>query len=208
MVDTSLKTQHLYVVGNSGTGKSSIVKEEIKKARRVICFDPEGEYADMTGFVKVFSAEKLLDVILEHQHKALKVAFVAEGQKAFDVFCEMAFAWGDCVAIAEEIADVTTVSKAPPAWGKVIRRGRKHGIKVIAITQRASEADKTILSNCATLRVFALGRTADRQAIAREIDYSVDELTKMIPLEYIDFKREDLSLTAGKLGTRGVKKLR
>lgn len=81
-------------------------------------------------------------------------------------------------------------------------------IKILAVTQRPSEADKTILSNAATINVFQLGRHADRKQIALEIDVSTDMLQQMIPLEWVEFKRSDMSLKAGKLGARRIKKIR
>lgn len=198
--NTALKAEHMYFCGNSGTGKSSKIKEMLKKAPRAIVFDPDDEYGDESGFLRVYNANDLLTLLKSHANKSLKVAFVAEGQKAFEFWANCAFAWRNCIAVAEEIADVTTPSKAPPAWGRLIRRGRKYGILICAVTQRPAEADKTILSNAAIIRTGALGRQADREAIAREMDCTADHITKLIPLDFIEFKRSDLSLKKGRLG--------
>lgn len=127
--NTALKAEHVYICGNSGTGKSSKIKAEIKKANRVIAFDPDNEYGTEAGFIKVTSAKELALKILAHKNTPLKIAFVAEGKEAFAHFCDCAFGWGNCAAIAEEIADVTSAGKAPPSWGRLIRRGRKFAHK-------------------------------------------------------------------------------
>lgn len=171
-------------------------------------FDPDDEYGELVGFVRVESAAELVALLSSHANKALKVAYVGDGKAAFEFWCKCAFNWAQCLAVAEEIADVTTPQKAPPEWGKLIRRGRKYGIKICAVTQRPAEADKTILSNAAYIRTFALGRENDRIAIAREIQYDPALMAKMVPLEWLQFKRADLSLQAGKLGKRGNKNIR
>jgi hypothetical protein len=200
--DTSLQAQHWYICGNSGTGKSSTIKEKIKTARRVIVFDPDDEYGEITGFKRVFNVSELIALLIAHQNKSLKVAFVAEGAKAFELWCSCVFNWGECLAVAEEIADVTTPSKAPPQWGRLIRRGRKYNIQIMAVTQRPAEADKTILANAAVIRCCALGREGDRIAIAKEIQIDLKTLAKMVPLDWVQFTRADLSLRAGRLGTK------
>ena len=206
--NTSLKAEHMYFCGNTGTGKSSKIKEMLKKAPRAIIFDPDDEYGGLQGVVRVMTATDLLSALKAHQSKSLKIAFVAEGIKAFEFWANCAFQWRNCVAVAEEIADVTTASKAPPAWGRLIRRGRKYGILICAVTQRPAEADKTILSNAATIRTGALGRHADREAIAREMDCSSTHIAKLIPLDFIEYRRSDLSLKRGRLGEKREVKLR
>lgn len=206
--NTALKAEHMYFCGNSGTGKSSKIKEMLKKAPRALIFDPDDEYGELTGVKRVTSAKALFDTLKAHKNSSLKIAFVAEGVKAFEFWANCAFQWRNCVAVAEEIADVTTPSKAPPAWGRLIRRGRKYGILICAVTQRPAEADKTILSNAATIRTGALGRHADREAIAREMDCHSSEISKLIPLDFIEYKRADLSLKKGRLGEKRETNLR
>jgi hypothetical protein len=205
--NTALKAEHVYICGNTGTGKSSHIKELIKKTKRVIIFDPDDEYCEMGGFVRVTKAANLLAMLRSKPTQPLKIAFVAEGTKAFEFWCSLVFVWRNCLAVAEEIADVTTPSKAPPQWGRLIRRGRKYGVKICAVTQRPAEADKTILCNAAVIRVCALGRNADRDAIAKEINGKVSMLAAMVPLEWVEFRRADLSLISGKLGVKGSKRI-
>lgn len=206
--NTALKAEHMYFCGNSGTGKSSKIKKMMKIVPRVIIFDPDDEYGELSGVVRTTNATELVNALRSHKNKSLKIAFVAEGVKAFEFWANCAFNWQNCVAVAEEIADVTTASKAPPAWGRLIRRGRKYGIQICAVTQRPAEADKTILSNAAVIRTGALGRHADREAIAREMDCKVDEISKLIPLDYIEYRRADLTLERGRLGEKRTKNLR
>ncbi|WP_218397979.1 hypothetical protein [Alteromonas lipotrueae] len=208
--NTALKAEHEYICGNSGTGKSSHVKKVIEKAKRVVVYDPDDEYGDQRGFVRVTSANDLAKMLQSHAKKPLKITYapMRSTVKTFEFWARCAFLWGECVAVAEEIADVTSAGKAPPNWGTLIRRGRKYGVKILAVTQRPAEADKTILSNAAIIHCCALGRMADRKAIASEMDCDVSLIAKMIPLDFIVYKRADLSLRAGNLKTQRTKLIR
>jgi hypothetical protein len=206
-VNTALKAEHVYICGDTGTGKSSTIKEVIKKAPRVLVYDADKEYAGLAGFVCVTSPAELAYVLSKAPKARKKIAFVDESQEFFEFFCECAFKWSNCVVVAEEIADVTNTGKAKKQWGKLIRRGRKYGIKIIAVTQRPSEADKTILANAAVIRIYALGRHLDREAVGREVSLKADDLL-MVPLEYIEYIKSDLSLTKGKLGQNSTEILR
>ncbi|GAA5133111.1 ATP-binding protein [Thalassotalea piscium] len=203
-VNTALDAKHLYACGNSGTGKSANIKVKLSHCERAIIFDPDDEYHTEKGVIRVESPNQLIALLKANANSSLKVAFVAEGLKAFEFWANAAFAWKNCLAIAEEIADVTTAAKAPPCWGKLIRRGRKYGITICAVTQRPAEADKTILSNAAFIRTGALGRLNDRQAVAKEIDIHYDEIARLKPLDWIEFNRADLSVTGGRLGTTAI----
>jgi hypothetical protein len=207
-IDTSLKAEHLYICGNSGTGKSSTIKEKLERAPRVIAFDPDDEYSEIRGFIRCENANELLTAVKNHRLRTAKIAYVAEGKKAFEFFCDVAFLWADCFCIAEEIADVTTPAKAPPSWGRLIRRGRKRGILIAAVTQRPAEADKTILANAAYIRVHALGRDNDRKAIAAEIGVPVEEIAKLKPLDYLQFDRATLGVKKGRLGEKREKTIK
>lgn len=206
-VDTSLKAEHVYICGDSGTGKSSTIKELVAKVPRVIVFDPDDEYAEQKGFVRVDSPSALVDILSRTPKGRKKIAFVGNGQKDFNFWCKCVFKWANCTAIAEEIADVTNAGKAPPDWGTLIRRGRKYGIQIIAVTQKPSEADKTILSNAAYIRTYALGRHSCREAVAREIDVKAESL-RMIPLEWVEYCKADLSVKRGKLGEKTEESIR
>lgn len=200
IADVSLLAEHLYTCGNSGTGKSSRVKEIIKDSPRVIVFDPDDEYGKLAGFVRVTNHAELVARLSGNPSANLKLAFVGEGKLSFEFWCECVFIWGDCVAVAEEIADVTSSGKAPPKWGTLSRRGRKYGVMICAVTQRPAEADKTILAQAAVIRCCALGRDPDRKAMALEMNIPVKEIALLKPLDWIEFQRDDLSLIKGRLG--------
>jgi hypothetical protein len=97
-----------------------------------------------------------------------------------------AFSWGNCTAVAEETADVTTPAKAPVGWGTLVRRGRKRGISIIGVTQRPAESDKTIIGNATKIHCGMLKRPQDRKYMALEMDVPLQVVNELKPLEWLE----------------------
>lgn len=141
------------IAGKSQCGKSAWVMRDIKrkKHQRVLAWDPEDQWSAQPGFKRITSKAQLLQAI--QQKGPQKLAYVVGGdiKEEFDFCCGCAFWWarfrGGCAYIAEEVADVTSTSKAPGNWGICLRRGLKYGMYMYPISQRWAEADKTALGN-------------------------------------------------------------
>lgn len=178
-----MKTQdgRLYVIaGASRSGKTAWVVRSIKGQARLLAWDPENQWADLPGWSKVTTRRELMAAA--KTPGPLKVAYVAGG----NMTAEFNY-WAACVmyagryvgplsAIAEELADVTTPSKAPGDWGILLRRGLKRGITIYAISQRWAEADKTAVGNASNFVCFSMSSGDDVAYMARKTGVSVAEL--------------------------------
>lgn len=187
----ALKTEDgrlIVVSGASRCGKTTQVANETKNARRACAWDPEAQWAELPGWRKVTSRRELMEAMQARGH--VRVAYVPgpDLKADFDFWCAVVFHagrfLGPLVAIAEELADVTTPSKAPGHWGILLRRGLKRGITIYAISQRWAEADKTAIGNCSEFVLFA-ARGDDVDYIARKARVPVDELEALQPLEFL-----------------------
>lgn len=190
------------VGGASRSGKTAWTRQQIKRAPRVLVWDPEDQWAALPGFVRVTKRRELLEAI--KQPGPLKLAYVTGGNLAeeFDF-------WAGCVmyagryvgalcAIAEELADVTTPSKAPGNWGVLLRRGLKRGIDIYAISQRWQEADKTAMGNASE---FVLFRQNGRKAYRYLSDMTgvPEEAIPLAPLDFVRFDPTNGKTTPGRL---------
>ncbi|MCW3173754.1 hypothetical protein [Shewanella subflava] len=203
-IDTSRKADIRAVCGGSGSGKSSYVKAELKKLKpsRVIIWDPVDEYGELAN-VRVTCRRELVDILRRYPHGALKIRFVAEGQSDFEFWAKCAFAWTNAAVVAEETADVTSPSKAPPNWGKLIRRGRARGLApIFALTQRPAESDKTAIGNATLIRVGRMARNADRAMMAKELDIDSRLITALLPLDFIERDMNTNKVRSGNLTKR------
>jgi hypothetical protein len=176
------------VAGASRSGKTAWTARQVRGERRVIAWDPEDQWAQLRGWRRITGRPALLDAI---QGKGpAKLAYVAGGdlRAEFDYWAGCAMFWGrymgPAVVIAEELADVTTPSKAPGNWGILLRRGLKRGISIYAISQRWAEADKTAIGNASEFVVFRASGD-DVRYMARKTRIPEVELEGLQPLDFI-----------------------
>lgn len=200
-----MKTQdgRLYVIaGASRSGKTAWVKKNAK-ARRMFAWDPEDQWAQLAGWKKITTRKELLAAMQKKGPQ--KVAYVTGGKLAeeFDFFAGCAMYAGRYVepldVIAEELADVSTPSKAPNNWGILVRRGLKRGISIYAISQRWSEADKTAFGNASDYVVFRQSSGDDVAYMARKTGIDYDKLKGFVPLQFVKLDALTGQLSEGKL---------
>lgn len=65
---------------------------------------------------------------------------------------------------------------------RIVKEGRKYGIGAMVVTQRPSEIDPTILSQCGTFFALRLNNSSDRSHITSAMSDSLDGLTSMLPI--------------------------
>lgn len=197
-VNTSLKAQITVVCGGSGSGKSAWVKQQIKKAPRLVVWDIDDEYSgDVQSIERITSLKELAEKL--KTRKKGKFCYVGKPSD-FNLWCRAVFAWGNCVAVAEELAGVTSPAKAPEGWHTLVSRGRKRAIIIYGVTQRPSESDKTIMGNSTLKHVGFMPRAKDRKYMADEMDVNQEVLNKLKPLEFVE--KEGQNMRTGKVRFR------
>lgn len=187
-----MKTEdgRLYVIaGASRSGKTAWTRRQTARRRRVLAWDPEDQWSQLPGWRKVTRRADLLEAA--QRPGPQRLAYVAGGdlKEEFNFWAGCAMYAGRYVGpldvIAEELADVTTPSKAPGNWGILLRRGLKRGITIWAISQRWSEADKTAVGNASDFVVFRQSSGDDVAYMARKTGLEVEELRGMAPLDFV-----------------------
>ncbi len=77
------------------------------------------------------------------------------------------------------------LSKADGAAGlavkRVVKEGRKYGIGAMIVSQRPSEIDSTILSQCGTLIAMRMGNSQDRAHVASATNEGLKDLLDLLP---------------------------
>lgn len=193
----------IVVSGASRSGKTAWVKKQTAAKRRVIAWDPEDQWSQLRGYAKVTSRKQLYQAATGKG--ALKVAYVAGGdlKAEFDFWSQIVMYAGryvePLVAIAEELADVTTPSKAPGNWGILLRRGLKRGITIYAISQRWSEADKTAVGNASEFALFRQASGDDVTYLSKKTRVPSSELEGLKPLEFVHYNALNGEISKGKL---------
>lgn len=64
---------------------------------------------------------------------------------------------------------------------RIVKEGRKYGIGAMIVSQRPSEINSTILSQCGTFFALRLANSTDRNHITSALSDNLDGLTNMLP---------------------------
>ncbi|SOD41612.1 hypothetical protein [Nitrosovibrio sp. Nv4] len=186
------------VSGASRSGKTAYVRKAVKGEKRIMAWDPEDQWSRLPGWRRVTTVTELLRYA--ESPKNYKVGFVARGdlKEPFDAWAEAVFNAGvfvgPVVAIAEELSDVTTPSKAPGNWGVLLRRGLKRGIDIYAISQRWAEADKTAVGNASYFVLFRQSSGDDIRYLSRKTRVAESEIAGLKPLQFVMLNSADGSI--------------
>ena len=65
---------------------------------------------------------------------------------------------------------------------KVVKEGRKYGVGAMIVSQRPSEINSTILSQCGTFVAMRLANSTDRSHVSSALSDNLDGLTDMLPI--------------------------
>jgi len=65
---------------------------------------------------------------------------------------------------------------------KIVKEGRKYGIGTMIVSQRPSEINSTILSQCGTFFALRLANSSDRSHITSAVTDNLEGLTSMLPI--------------------------
>lgn len=65
---------------------------------------------------------------------------------------------------------------------KIVKEGRKYGIGAMIVSQRPSEINSTILSQCGTFFAMRLTNTSDRSYVTSALSDNLEGLTNMLPI--------------------------
>lgn len=76
----------------------------------------------------------------------------------------------------------TNQDSASKVVQRIVKEGRKYGIGAMIVSQRPSEINPTILSQCGTFFALRLANSTDRGHITSAIADNLDGLTSMLPI--------------------------
>lgn len=207
-IDTTRECEHEAVFGASGSGKSYYVKQIVKKWARALIWDPDNEYGEIPNIRTARTPAEVMQFI--NSGGNVRVRYVPATidrkllEKCFNFISLAAFIWGNCLYVGEEIADVTTPSKAAGGWGVVLRRGRKRGVKVIGVSQRPAECDKTLFTQARYIRTGRLDGEGDKTRLATTLSVPLDWVKQLGNLEFLSVDRSTGELIAGKKAQKKV----
>jgi len=168
------------VFGMRGSGKTTRAKILIGQSRRVVVFDPMGEYSQR-GFFRCTSLIQVRDRLKAGWRAGFKIAYVPRGDYprmlhglAYLLHHAQAPYWQGrdrrkILLVVEEMNLGYPASKLPAAYfgmSRITLQGRHRGIEIVGISQRPALVSADFRGSVAETFVFPLATGHDFKAIA------------------------------------------
>lgn len=194
------------VIGASGSGKSAWIKQQLRAGQpsRLLVWDPQDEYE---AFGRVVTDQRDLVESVKAAHGAgegFALVYqpgdrISTYVRKFDLFCELAYAVGDCCVVVDELGDVTEPNRAPDGWSVITRKGRHKGLMVFGGAQRPANIDKDFFSNASFVHCGRLNYDVDVKVMAGVLRVPADEVGALQPLDFIERDMTSGAQRRGKL---------
>lgn len=194
----------VFATGARGSGKSSWLKQYARGFGRVLVWSPMEQSDAYSSALDLPCTDSLSEFVYLAASAPLGAVYAPMNPtpELFDMWCKIVWHAGDCLALIDELADVTPVGKAVGWWGADVRKGRHRGINIAAGAQRAAEIDKTIIGNSTRIVCFRLARVTDRKLMADEIGVDRSLIDSLKPLEFLDADRLTGAVVASRIRFR------
>ncbi len=182
------------VLGATGSGKTTYVLQllEARRPRRVLYWDFKRRDYQNRGAVFARMGELvdfMLPLVGDRDAPLCGVFNPSLDPRVraieFNAFCHLALALGNLIVVVEELRFVTTPSRAPEAWSLLVMTGRDLDLSVIGTSQRPAHIDKDFLGNSTSVHCGRLEYPEDRDAVAKVLQISPDQLAELQDLEYV-----------------------
>lgn len=168
----------LGIFGAAGSGKSYKAKQLTAELKRLIIFDPLGEYAGK----KFFDLEKLKRFIVENYSAGFRAVFIPPyGGEIYALDAISKFlvqvqqrAAGAKITLCVDEMDLSYPSgirQTQPrhGFGFLCLRGRHFGVNLVGVSQRPSQVDISFRANLSAVYYFRLAEPADIETALKNL---------------------------------------
>jgi hypothetical protein len=162
------QNQIVGIVGRKGTGKSSYLRELLRRCPRFLVFDVMAEHARQGG--NQLESPTQLDRFLKWSRAQEKFAasYIPDGalDEEIEEVARLVYGRGHLCFACEEVPLYTQPGYMPPLLGKLVRTGRHRHIDVAWTAQRAAEVPKTLTALTDVWILFSQVEPRDLSALA------------------------------------------
>lgn len=170
------------IFGQRGSGKTTRTRALIAQGRRVVVFDPIGEYARSPGFAECRSLREVLKRLKAGWGRGFRIAYVPSGDHPRMLHGLASMLWQaqepyergidrrQVLLVVEEMNLGYPVSKLPAGYTGMSRatlQGRHRGINVIGVSQRPALVSADFRGQVAETYALKLATAQDLDAICR-----------------------------------------
>lgn len=201
----SADAECIAILGARGCGKSTWFRQllEQRRPKRLGLWDVKREHAidgttDLGQYVRALRGRTwqlaFYPTMTDDKRRALE----------FNIWCLAMYRAKHCFAGVEELAFVTTPSRAPQGWRTLSLLGRDENpeggaVSVAATSQRPASIDKDFLGNATLIHCGRLPYANDAETVARTLGVMAAELMELAQLAWIERGQADRKVRRGQV---------
>jgi hypothetical protein len=187
----------ILVLGMTGTGKSTLIRELIKDKKRLIVYDTLGEYTE--GGAVVYDYATLCQALTKLHDKTFRIIFQPLNPcREFSAVCDIIYSIGNICFAVEEIDTFLCLNASglDDNFLNIVQRGRHNDIELIGVTQRPFTIPAILRSQCKALYTFRQFEQRDIDWIKGMIGAEAEKVRDLKNFEYLHY--ENGAITYGK----------
>ena len=166
------------IFGKRGSGKSTLAKRFLQEKRRVIVFDPLGEYSG-----EQFSHLGELLARIRNRKSFFVVYRPRDARAEFPWLARIAYEVGSLWLVAEEISWAISPAKMPEPVEVLIRYGRHRDVDLLGISRRPAEVNRDLTANANEIYIFRTHEPRDIAYFRSIIGSDADTLPNLAPFK-------------------------
>lgn len=211
---TEKNARILLAIGATGTGKTTWLTRELKRARprSLFVWEQKADYARALNIPMLedwaIAARALAKM---RAGAALRFGFrppITRRAAMLKMFARVLEEVSACQDLDFVVEDAGTVLEPgtgnPHAWHNLVSlHARERAIRVYAASTRPARIDKDSLGNCTKLRVFKLGYPEDQDAMRRALGVPLEAVAELKKLQFIERDTDSGALYFGELRFSG-----
>jgi hypothetical protein len=181
------------IFGRRGTGKTTKLRELMRRAPRLFVFDHMAEFQTEPGAeVHYELAAAILRLKRSSSGGLARVVFTPASQvtpELFDLACRVPFAIHGLTFVVDEIDSLagSVNPPAPESFRRLIHFGRHIGCATIVASRRPADVPRLLSSQATRVICFAQTEPADLKWLRSVVGPRADELPRLADLHYLDF---------------------
>lgn len=180
-----MRRDFILVCGNQGFGKSVWTKIYAANQKRLLVFDPKGEYPNVDY---LSPPDEWIPDVVDHRREAFRYGtYLAE---EIEMFWNAAFAAQNCTLINEECTLLFNRGEDIPPWARpMVFMGREPQLNLVLVTQRANSIPVAIRSQASRIVTFLQTEPDDVRALAARIGRDrMEEIATLPELDCLDWQ--------------------
>lgn len=159
------------VLGRGGKGKSFLARHLVRKAARLILFDPNGEAEHAAKAEVLERPDQLVNVLrYERRFRICWRGYASMGRDAFEFANRCALAAGNVTLLWDEIDRFQSPHRLPEYADVIVNAGRHKGVSVVACSRRPPQVHGDLRANASRLIVFRTVEPDDVKYLRHRIE--------------------------------------